>query len=168
MPSRRRILCGFPHLTAPSAVHLTVRFLPAFQRRGSLEGRGRLYLRFNGLECMNLQSLYCTQSCLSTSLNRLSCLKEMDAAISKTLLPAEGDRFSSNWRYAIIWIIIFVKEVAISHDQTSSHSAHGRRHCCARCCRQWPWPTRAACMCRPAMVEACICARIPSLRRIMC
>ena len=35
---RRRILGSLHPLTAPSAVHLTVRFLPAFQRRG-LSGR---------------------------------------------------------------------------------------------------------------------------------
>lgn len=31
--SRRRILCGVPHLTAPSAVHLTTCFLPDSQHR---------------------------------------------------------------------------------------------------------------------------------------
>jgi len=31
--SRRRILCGIPHLTAPSAVHLTTCFLPDSQHR---------------------------------------------------------------------------------------------------------------------------------------
>lgn len=168
MPSRRRILCGFPHLTAPSAVHLTVRFLPAFQHRGL---SGRAWPPLSPLQRFGVYEFTIIILHAKLSVNPSEAL---------VLLERNGccnfqNGFAGRGRPLFIQLAVcynmdhhFCQGGCDFSDQTSSHSASWPSHCCARCCRQWPWPTRAACMCRPAMVEACICARIPSLRRIMC